>query len=75
MGLGSGCEVSRIFESRHRIVDGAWSDHDKKAVVAVVQYFGARVAAMRHSRRDRFRDRQLLHQDGGRQQRPQALDS
>ena len=65
----------RVLAGRVHVVDRAGADHDDQAVVLAAQAARDRARGSRRRCRGAFADRQLLHQDRRRDQRPDALDA
>ena len=73
--VGLGAKASPVFLGRRRIVGGAGPDHHHQSVVPEIQHVADLVAGRPHEIRPLLRERLLLEQDRGRNQRLQALDA
>ena len=72
--IGGAPEARRVLAGRLDVVDRAGPHDDQQAVVLVAQHAVDRLAPLGDRVGRLLRDRELLHQDGGRDQRPEPLD-
>jgi cobaltochelatase CobN len=73
--VGHGVQPGGVLDGRVGIVDRARPDDDQQAVVAPVQDVRGLLAPARHAGGALLGERELLHQDGRRQQRADVLDT
>jgi hypothetical protein len=73
--LGQALEARRVLAAGGGVVDGAGADHRQQAVVLLAQDPFHLLPAVGHRGRALLPERELLHQDRRRQQRPQGVDA
>ena len=69
-----GQQLARVLARRLDVVDRARPHDDDQAIVLAAQHLGDGGARVGDGRRGGLRQRQVLHEDRGRDERPDALD-
>ncbi len=68
-------QTARVLAGRRDVVNGTGADHDQQAVVLAAQDAGGGLAALGHGRGRPLAEREVLHQDLGRDQGADAFDA
>ena len=73
--LGQGLQAAGVLEARGGVVDGAGAHHHHQAVVAPVQDVRGGPPRSSHELLAGLADRELLHEDGRGNERPEVFDA